>query len=625
MKSKEELAFFEAQEKKYMAGFPQPVKQAQPPDREKLDPVIFAVVKARIDGIIREMARTIIATSRNPILHSAKDFTCSILSYDGFLFTMADTIPSQIGCLHSSLWGVLEAFKGDIHPGDVFINNDPYHGNNHAGDFTMHAPIFFEGEVVAWATATCHLIDIGGHTPASADPLAADVYEDGYYFPGVRICRNHQEIPEIVRFIKTNFRYSEQWHGDFLAQVGSLWTGEQRMIELCRKYGGDVIKQFQDEYLDYADRRMTEVVKKLPRGEWSIESLSETFDPMCPEGVLLKVTMWIEPEEAMIYFDLTDMPDNLPFGLNTSWATARTSCIWPSLATLDSTLPLNDGVYRHIKIYLREGALVGMPKYPVGTSMATTGMSDETTNMVFNLWEKVGPGLGHGGGCEVGPTVTILAGVDFRQDNKPFGHLPFLGGGGGPSSRGCDGWPVWVSNGAGGNLLLEQAEIVEQKVPVIVWEVGAIPDSGGAGQWRGGVVISQRLQPRHNTIRQTLRGTGYTSAALGVAGGKPGALARHWVEKHATGEKVRELYKMGSNILEQDEDWVCNSQGGGGYGDPLDRDREAVKDDVRDGLVSLAAAHDEYGVVLDTASELYEVDVEATKKRRSQLMEKKGG
>ena len=138
------------------------------------------------------------------------------------------------------------------------------------------------------------------------------------------------------------------------------------------------------------------------------------------------------------------------------------------------------------------------------------------------------------------------------------------------------------------------------------------------------MVISQRLQPRHNTIRQTLRGTGYTSAALGVAGGKPGALSRHWVEKHATGEKVRELYKMGSNILELDEDWVCYSQGGGGYGDPLDRDPEAVRDDVRDGLVSLAAAHDEYGVVFDTASELYEVDFEATKKRRSQLMEKRG-
>lgn len=619
MKTKEELEVFEAQREKYMVNFPRPAKQASAPGRKKLDPITLAVIKARVDGIINEMVQTIIRTARNPILSGVKDITCSILTYDGFLLTMANSLPVLLGCLDSTLWAVMKAYKDDIHPGDVFAINDPYYGGNHVGDFVMHAPIFYDGELVAWASSLCHLIDIGAHVPATGEALAKDVYEEGIHFPPLRICKNHQEITEMVRFIKANFRYPEQWHGDFLAQAGSLWIAERRILELCKKYGGAVIKQFQDEYLDYGDRRMVEEIKKLPKGEWHIESLSEKLEPVCPDGVLLKVTMSIDPGEAMIYFDLTDMPDNLAWGWNASYATSRTACMQGSLPSLDPTLPRNEGVFRHFKIYMREGALVGMPKWPVGTSIATTSMADETTSMVFNLWEQVKAGLGHAGGGEVGGTVLFTSGTDFRRGNEPWGHINFVGCCGGPASKGCDGWPNWLTHASMGNTIVESVELIELRVPQIVWEVAIQTDSGGAGKWRGGVGISCKFQPRHTKIRGIARCTGFTRAPLGVAMGKSGALCKHWIEKHGTYEKVRDLTNSSEFDLQEDEDWVCLNNGGGGYGDPLERDPEAVRDDVRNYLVSLKAAHDEYGVVLNTDPELYEVDYDATERLRAQL------
>ena len=512
MKTEKELVSLGNRMEQYTSRFPRPVKSTSSAAKGKLDPVIFAVIKARMDGIIIEMTETIIRTARNPILYAAKDFTCSILTYDGFLLTMANSIPVHIGCLDNSLWAVIKAFGNDIHPGDVFVNNDPYYGNNHVGDFTMHGPIFNEGELVAWASSLCHLIDVGAHVPSSSDGMAKDVYEEGMHFPPLRLCRNYQEIPEMIRFIKANFRYPEQWHGDFLAQIGSIWTADRRVKELCKKYGDRVIKQFQDEYLDYGDRRMLEEISKLPKGKWSIEASSEKIEPLCPDGVPLKLSMGIEPAEGLIYFDLTDMPDALPWGLNTSYATARAACMQGSLPSLDHSLPRNDGVSKHFKVYMREGALVGMPKWPASTSAATIAIADEVTNMVFNLWEQVKDGVGHSGGGEIGPMNCSLAGYEFRQNNEPWGHMNFLGVSGGPATKGYDGWPNWASSSVMGNLSVEQVELLELKSPEIVWELGAEADSGGAGKWRGGVGFFDRIQPRHTRMSGVPKGLGFTTA-----------------------------------------------------------------------------------------------------------------
>ena len=593
-------------------------------DREKLDPIIFAVIKARMDGIIQQMAEVILRTSRNPILNLCKDFTCSILTYDARLFTMVNSLPIHLLILGSSLGHIVETYGDDVHPGDCFVNNDPHHGNSHIGDFSMFAPVFHKGQLVCWAASLCHLIDVGAPIETSMNPLAKDVYEEGIHFSAIRICKDHKEVPEITRIIRTNFRYPDQWHGDFLAQVGSLWKGEEEIIKLCEKHGGNVIKQFQDEYLDYGDRRMKEELKKLPRGTWSIEYESEKVEPQCPEGLTLKMKMSIDPDEATVTFDLTDMPDQLEWGLNLSEACARGACIQGFLPSLDPSLPKNDGVFRHFDFHLREGAVVGIPRFPASTATATGNIAEEVAQMVFYLFEQVMPGRGHGAHGSEGATVASLAGTDFRRDGIPYGSTHFFAASGGGASKGCDGWVNQFCVGDGGNLTVSSVELVELAVPQIIWEVRIVTDSAGAGKWRAAPGTYHRIQPRRHTMTIIAFGIGHTDRPLGVAGGKPGTLVDHWAEEHETQKKVRKFRNIGIFEVKEDEDWVCYANGGGGYGDPLERDPELVRDDARNSIVSVEAARDEYGVVLDTKPELYEVDHEATEKLRAQLRRERG-
>ena len=178
----------------------------------------------------------------NPILYGAKDFTCTVMSPRAEVLSMHDCLPIHVGTMDPALRFLIRVFGEDIREGDVFVNNAAYAGNAHVGDWTMFAPIFHEGLLVAWAANKCHLIDIGAHVPGSADASAKDVYEEAMHFPGVRVCRDHEPIDDIVRFLGYNIRYPQHWYGDFLAQLGSLWTAEKRIKSLCDRFGTDVVK-----------------------------------------------------------------------------------------------------------------------------------------------------------------------------------------------------------------------------------------------------------------------------------------------------------------------------------------------------------------------------------------------
>ncbi|MFX0194641.1 MAG: hydantoinase B/oxoprolinase family protein [Candidatus Hodarchaeota archaeon] len=586
-------------------------------EESQLDPVMFAILKASIDRIIGEMAQTIIRTSRNPILYSAKDFTCSVLTYAGKLLTMANSIPVHLASIGHAAPAVIECHKDDIYPGDVFLNNDPYYGNSHVADHTMYAPVFYNGELVFWVATICHLIDAGGCRPSSTDPLAKDVFEEGIHFPAFRVIREYKEIPEIIRFFKANFRYPERWYGDFLAQISSLRIAEEEIIKLCRKYGVDSMKRFQDELLSYGDRRMKMEISKLPKGTWSTEAVSEKIEPECPDGMLLKVKMSIDPEEGKIIFDFREMPDALPWGRNLSVATTKASCLQGTMACLDPTLPRNEGTFGHFEFLLREGAIAGVPKWPTSTSAATVNICEHITNLVFELWEKVEPGRGHASSGYLAACGASISGINFRTD-KPYGHIHFVAVSGGGASLGYDGLHNFFGANIQGNMLLDSIELTELTVPELIWEAKVITDSGGPGKWRGGVGTYIKIQPRYNPIYAIPKAYGHTCRIFGLNGGKEGRQATHWIENQIDNEK-EELTNAQPFLISPNSYWVGLACGGGGYGDPIERDPEAVRKDVQDTLVSLEAARDTYGVVLKFNSEFYEVDYKATQKLRFQL------
>jgi N-methylhydantoinase B len=593
--------------------------------KEDIDPVTFSVVYARIEGIMSEMTETILATARNPILHGAKDFTCTLMDARAKVLSMFDCIPVHVGTMPPPLRFLIRVFGDDIHEGDVFVNNASFAGNAHVGDFTMFAPIFSKGKFVAWAASKCHLLDIGGHAPTSMDPFAKDIYEEGYHFPAVRLCRDHKLIRDQIRFIAYNFRYPRQWYGDFLAELGSLWVGESRIIELCDRFGYETIKGCLAEMLRYGERQMVEEIKKLPSVTVEEELKSEVFKGYTPDqGLTFKMKLSIDPDEGVIEFDYSDMPDQLPFSYNLSYATANCSAKQGTLPVLSPNLPYNSGVLDRIKVKLREGAIAGIPTWPCGTEVATVGLCDEVTNLVFKTWAKVLPHRALAGMGEHPAANFCGSGVDPRN-KEPYGHLHYLAASAAGGTEGFDGLPHMFGHCIMGNMGYESIEIHELAIPHIVWEVTAVKDSAGPGKWRGGVSVSHRVQPRDHDMTLIYCGTGHSWPPFGLFGGYPGTVADHWILDHETGEEVEHLFNMGETLCKPNREWYAVTGGGGGFGDPLERDPEAVKHDVRDGFVSIEAARDLYGVTIKTDSELFEVDYFFTEKLRAEMKKKREG
>ena len=583
---------------------------------ENIDPVIFSVVYARLEGILSEMTETILTTARNPILYGAKDFTCTVMSPRAEVLSMHDCLPIHVGTMDPALRFVIRAFGADVHEGDVFVNNAPFAGNAHVGDWTMFAPIFHAGVLVAWAANKCHLIDLGAHIPGSVDHHAKDVYEEAMHFPGVRLCRDHEPIADLVRFLGHNIRFPQHWHGDFLAQLGSLWTAETRVKGLCDRFGTDIVKGCFTEALRYGERRMVEVISRLPAADVEVSMIGEVIEGFFPDGIPLKLRLKILPEEGRIEFDYTDMPDQQAFGYNLSFATARCSALQGTLPVLDSDIPNNDGALKRITVKLREGALAGIPRWPIGTSVATVALCDEVTNLVLKAWAEVLPAQAMAGMGEYCAANYIGSGRSAAGED--YAHVFYLAASGGGATINHDGLPHMFGACIMGNMGYESIELVELARPLIVWETTAISDSGGAGEHRGAVGIRQRIQPRAHTMNIHYGGSGHTCAAFGMDGANAGAVATHWIEDAQSGRTLEALKNAGNTDVLDTHIWVADTGGGGGCGDPLARDPQAVLDDVIDGFVSRDGALADYGVVLQQGKLDFEIDVAATAALRGQ-------
>ena len=593
-----------------IAGVPGAVDRG----RQDIDPVVFSVIYARLDGILSEMTETILTTARNPILYGAKDFTCTVMSPRAEVLSVHDCLPVHVGTMDPALRFLIRVFGDDVHEGDVFVNNAAFAGNAHVGDWTMFAPIFHDGALVAWAANKCHLIDIGAHVPGAADATARDIYEEAMHFPGVRVCRDHQPIDDIARFLGYNIRYPQHWYGDFLAQLGSLWTAEKRIKSLCDRFGTDVVKGCFSAALDYGERRMREAISCLPATNLEVSMTGEVFEGFFPDGIPLKLGLQVLPEEGRIEFDYTDMPDQQSFGYNLTYATARCSALQGTLPVLDADLPINDGALKCINVKLREGALAGIPRWPVGTSLATIALCDEVVNLVLTAWSQVLPDRAMAGMGEYCAANFIGSGTSAAGED--YGHAFYLAASGGGATAHHDGLPHMFGACIMGNMGYESIEQVEMARPFYVHEVSAIPDSGGPGKFRGAVGVRQRIQPRDHVMNILYGGSGHTCPAFGIGEGAPGALADHWVEDAHGGGMVAPLKNYGSTDIQASQVWVADTGGGGGHGDARTRDPQAVLDDVCDGFVTPEAAADIYGVAVTPADDGYALDAVGTARLR---------
>jgi N-methylhydantoinase B len=584
-----------------------------------LDPVLLAVLSNRFETIVREMENTLLRTGRSTVLNVCRDFSCAIVSSDHRLISSGEGLPVHVIGIDSLAEAVM-ALHDDIEEGDAYLDNDPYHGNSHPADHTILIPVFFEGRRMFTAVAKAHQADCGNSAPTSYMPSARDVYEEGaLIFPGVRVQRGFENVDDIIRMCRRRIRVPDQWYGDYLAMLGAARIGEARLKELCDRYGSQTVERFIEEWFDYSERRTADVIRRMPAGSF-VSTGSHDPVPGVPDGVPITVKVEVDPDAAVIRVDLTDNIDCVPAGINQTRTTALNNAMTGVFNSIDPDIPHNAGTFRRIEVALRENCVVGIPRFPRSCSVATTNVADRLVCITQKGFADAWPGYGLAEGASgMGPASAVISGRDRRRNGEPYMNQKIAGCQGGPGGPEFDGWITYQNSVTAGLMFRDSVEIDEQKYPIRISEIRIRPDSEGPGRRRGAPGARVGFGPRFDPMTAFYIIDGFQYPPRGAAGGGDGTRSEAF-KVQADGTEVP-LPPISDEELAPGEVLIQHTSGGGGYGDPLERDPALVRADVLAGFVGFERARDVYGVVFDdeVVGESLTLDVAGTSALRDSM------
>ena len=424
---------------------------------------------------------------------------------------------------------------------------------------------------------------------------AKDVYVEGaLIFPAVRIQSNYQHEMDIVRMCQMRIRVPEQWWGDYLATLGAARVGEREILSLGREIGWERLEIYVRDWFDYSEKRMCAAIRSMPARRLTRSSRHDPFPGTPAEGVEIKVTVEVDPETALIDVDVTDNPDCFENGLNLSEACARSAPMVGVFNSIDHTVPKNEGSFRRIRVKLRENCAVGVPRQPTSRSVATTNLADRVANPVQCALAELVDGLGltEAGAC-IPASSGVISGV---HDGHPFVNEVYLGCTGGAGAPTTDGWLTIMHVGNAGMCYQDSIEVDELCHPILVHAQRLIPDSEGAGRFRGALGAYSEFSPRDCEMTVAYVSDGAFNPAKGVRGGHARAPSAQYRRLR---DGALELTPGCAEVsVQPGEAMVSISCGGGGCGPPEERAPWRVAEDVREGWVSRRRSEDVYRVVL---------------------------
>ena len=587
-----------------------------------LDPVTFEVLKNAFITTVDLMAEQILRTCHSFVIY-ARDFSSALCDAEGnTVMQGSQDIAVHVGTLHFKAKAVIEAFGDDIHPGDVFAVNDPYLGGTHFNDVSIIRPIFVEDEIIAYAQSNGHWADVGGTVPGSFDITAKDHFGEGTRIPPVRIWDKGRYLADVARLILSNTRAPEDTEGDLKAQAEATRVCEREILRLVDKYSRDTIVTAFGEVQDYVENLTRQRIAEMPDGVWETEDYIDS-DPSREEGLVpIKVRMEIEGDQ--IRYDLSGSDPAVGTFLNAGFGSAMSGVVGGT-KTFFPEVPLNSGFYRAVDIDLGpEGSVVNAP-WPVAVTGFCAGPYEKIMAAIFEIWSQLMPERALA--CSFNLEYLLVGGRDARSDSRPFfmWYDWMVGGWGGRNGR--DGANC-TSPVFGVGLAVQPLEGQERLSPVVTSGHEILTDSGGPGRFRGGCGVEKgaTLTKAESTVVSYCCDRA-RSITWGSEGGLPSLPHGVWLNRGQEGERF--LGAIFSNVpLTEGDFFTRPSAGGGGYGDPLERDPEAVREDVADDYVSLERARTDYGVVVeevDADLSEYRVDEAATEQERERIRgERKG-
>jgi len=554
-----------------------------------VDPVTLEVVRNGCEAVCEEMNATLIRTSYSPNIKERRDCSCALFDGDGEMISQAENMPVHLGAMPFSVAAALDRFPpADLQPGDAVLVNDPFHGGAHLPDLTLVTPVFEGGEVVAFAANRAHHADVGGARAGSVAADSTEIYQEGLRIPPVKLYEGGERNPAVMAMVRANVRTPEERQGDLRAQEAANRTGSRRFEELLDEHGPGEVEAALAEIKDYSERRMRAEIEDLPDGTYTFADVLDG-DGQGNEDLPVRAAVTVDGDAITVDFagtaDQTDGPVNAVFAVTASATYYAVRCV------TDPDIPPNHGCYRPISIETPEGSIVD-PEPPAAVVGGNLETSQRVTDVVLGALAEADPERVVAG-CQGTMNNVTFGGTDPR-DSRPYTFYETQAGGfGGRAGKdGMDGVHVHMSN-----TLNTPAEVLETAYPLRVAAYSLREDSGGAGQFRGGLGVRRDIAVRDHRATFSLLAERHEHAPYGLAGGADGTTGGAWLERD--GETTR-LPAKATRTLRPGDVVSVRTPGAGGYGDPADRSLDALARDVRLGKVSVEAAVEAYGVERET-------------------------
>jgi len=558
--------------------------------RLKTDPARFEVVKNALIAAAEEMKIVLAKAAYSPLLKVAGDYSCGIFDARGDMVAQGPDLPIHLGSMPDAVRAVVRAFPEPA-PGDVFIHNDPYHGGSHLPDVNVVAPAFHDGRLLGYGCVRAHWPDIGSATPGSYGAVT-EIYGEGLRLPPVRLYRDFRPDPNLEAVIFANVRTPNERLGDLRAQVAACRRAAARLSALAAKYGADMLLAIMQEVLDYSETMMRVALRALPDGEAVFEDVFDGDGVLAPgetEDATFTVRLRITKQGEAITADFAGSdpavagPMNAPLTVTASGV----FCALKMIADPNSLIPPNSGCWRPVTVTAPPGSVVNA-QHPSPVVYANHEMSHRIADMVMAAMFRITPRTVMAGSQGTSAVVTF-GGVDPRSQERYVSYESIKGGfGARPVKDGINAVAATVSN-----MMNTPIEILEMSFPLRVEEYALVPDSGGPGQYRGGLGVRRTWLVLGHDAHAAVCCERTVTPPFGLAGGLPGAPARiALVPPHGN---ARRLTSKGGFIAPAGSRVVLQAPGSGGYGPPATREPDRLSDDLADGYVTPAAARRDYG------------------------------
>jgi 5-oxoprolinase (ATP-hydrolysing) len=548
-------------------------------------PIAVRLVANALETAADEMATTIFRTAHSAVVRDAMDFSAALCGPTAETVAQAVTIPLQLGSIPNAMKTLVERFGGSFAPGDVYIVNDPFDGASHTPDIFVVKPSFLDDTLLGFAVTIAHHADVGGRVPGSCACDSTEVFQEGLRLPWLRLYERGEPVDALFEILRANVRVPHELLGDLSAQVAACHIGDRALQELAGRYGAEGLRRMIGELLDHTEALIRGEIASWPDGTVTFTDYLDS-DGIDLLDVPITVDLTVRGDELVA--DFSRSAPMVRGALNCTPSFAEASVYHTVMAASRAEIPRTAGALRPITVITRPGTVTHVVMPGASSMRGITGyrLSDVMNGALAQLVPQRVPAAGEGG--------STLAFFTGRNEAAQWVYSELVVGtwGGRPISDGNDGLANPCASMA--NI---PVELAESDWPILIERYGLVADSGGAGRHRGGLAVERAWRVLAPDTAVHVRSDRQVHRPYGVAGGGEGAPSASRIER--SGGRTEQMPPMFVELLQPGDLFHHRMPGGGGYGDPFERDPEAVALDVRDEKVSVEAARELYGVVVD--------------------------